>query len=51
MNVKCDIFHSAFEAPDPSYRLVADSVSNFVTEVHRGLKLGVTLNGVATHKR
>ena len=40
----CCIFHSAFEAPDPSYRLVADSVSNLVAEVHRSLKLGVNLN-------
>ena len=37
------IFHSAFEAPDPPYRLIADSVSNFVAEVH-SLKLGVNLN-------
>ena len=29
----CCIFHSAFEAPDPSYRLVADSVSNFVADL------------------
>ena len=34
-----------FEAPNPSYRLVADSVSNFVAEVHNeSLKLGVNLN-------
>ena len=40
----CCIFHSAFEAPNLSYRLVADSVSNLVAEVHRSLKLGVNLN-------
>lgn len=38
------ILHSAFEDPCPSYRLVADSVSNFIAEVHRSLKLGVNIN-------
>ena len=35
---------SAFEDPCPAYRLVADSVSNFIAEVHRSLKLGVNTN-------
>ena len=26
------IFYSAFEAPCPAYRLVADSISSFITE-------------------
>ena len=36
--------YSTFEDPCPPYRLVADSVSNFVAEIHRSLKLGVNLN-------
>ena len=36
--------YSTFEDLCPPYRLVADSVSNFVAEIHRSLKLGVNLN-------
>lgn len=35
---------SNFEAPCPEYRLVADNISSFISEVHRSLKLGVNVN-------
>jgi len=35
VSVNCNVpFCRAFEDPSPAYRLVADSVRNFFTEVH-----------------